>query len=115
MLLLGLAREARHRLKAGSEAARGLLFRDIAQLLWALGTLQADKFRIADDLVYLVKVLSEHLRLASQSPFTRGRILRPWSCADLVQVALSLAHARMDELPLLRALYEESNYRLMVV
>jgi hypothetical protein len=28
-------------------------------------------------------------------------------------VALSLGHARIDELPLLRALYEESNYRLM--
>jgi hypothetical protein len=115
MLLLGLDREARHRLKVGSEATQGLLFRDIAQLLWALGTLQADNFRIADDLVYLVEALSEHLRLASRSPFTRGCILRPWSCADLVQVALSLAHARIDELPLLRALYKESNYRLMDV
>jgi hypothetical protein len=112
MLLLGLSREARHRLKVGGEATRGLLIRDIAQLLWALGTLQADNFRLADDLVYLVEALSEHLRLASRNPFGRGRILRPWTCADLVQVALSLAHARIDELPLLRALYEESNYRL---
>jgi hypothetical protein len=51
MLLLGLAEEARRRLKDGGESSQGLLIRDIAQLVWALGTLQADNFRLADDLV----------------------------------------------------------------
>ena len=114
MLLLGLAREARYRLKAGGDLNHGVKFRDIAQLLWALGTLQADNFRLANDLVYLVEALSDHLRLDTRgTSFNRGRPLRRWSCADLVQVAMSLAHARIDESNLLRAVYEESNYRLI--
>ena len=114
MLLFGIAREARHRLIAGGKAMQDFLVRDIAQLLWALGTLQADNFRLADDLVALVEALSEYLRLGERSPsFERGRPLARWSCADLVQVALSLAHARIDELPLLRTIYEESHHRLL--
>jgi hypothetical protein len=110
-LLLGLAREASHRLRQGDKA---VLTRDIAQLVWALGTLQSDNFRLADDLVYLVEALTGYLRLSGKSAsFGRGRPLRRWSCPDLVQTALSLAHARIDELPLLRAVYEESSYRLM--
>ena len=114
MLLLGLAREACRRLSAGGEATRGLQTRDVAQLVWSLGTLQADNFRLANDLVYLVEALSQYLRLGGKSAsFSRGRPLRRWSCPDLVQVAISLAHARIDELPLLRAVYQESTYRLV--
>jgi hypothetical protein len=113
-LLIELSQEAAHRLKAGGGATKSLQTRDIAQLVWAMGTLQADNFRLADDLVELVEALSGFLRLAGKSAaFGRGRVLRRWSCPDLVQVAISLAHARIDELPLLRAVYEESTYRLM--
>jgi RAP domain len=113
-LLIELSQEAGHRLKVGGGATKNLQTRDIAQLVWAMGTLQADNFRLADDLVELVEALSGFLRLAGKSAaFGRGRVLRRWSCPDLVQVAISLAHARIDELPLLRAVYEESNYRLM--
>ena len=114
MLLLGLAREAGHRLRSGGDATKKILTRDIAQILWSLGTLQADNFRLAEDLVYFVEALTGYLRLGCRSAsFGRGRPLRRWSCPDLVQTALSLAHARIDELPLLRAVYEECNYRLM--
>lgn len=114
MLLQGLAREASYRLEVGGDAMKDFLIRDIAQLLWALGTLQADNFRLAGDLVDLVEVLSNYLRLGEKGPsFGRGRRLLRWSCADLVQVALSLAHARIDELNLLRAIYEESHHRLL--
>jgi hypothetical protein len=110
-LLLGLAREASHRLREGGKS---VLTRDIAQLVWAMGTLQSDNFRLADDLVYLVEALTGYLRITGKSAsFGRGRPLRRWSCPDLVQTALSLAHARIDELPLLRAVYEESSHRLM--
>lgn len=115
-LLVYLAREARRRLMIGESETRHLKTRDLAQLLWALGTLQSDNFRLADDLVYLVEDISnEYLRLDSRRK-SFGRTVRPlrrWSCADLVQVALSLAHARIDELPFLRAIYEENSYRLM--
>ena len=43
----------------------------------------------------------------------QGRPLRRWSCADLVQSAVALAHARIDERLLLKSVYEESVYRLM--
>jgi len=113
-LLQDLAKEARRRLSVGGIAMKGFLIRDIAQLLWALGTLQADNFRLADDLVDLVESLSDYLRLSDRAPsFGRGRPLARWSCADLVQVALSLAHARIDELPLLRAIFDESHHRLL--
>lgn len=48
-----------------------------------------------------------------RSRFAQGRPLRRWSCADLVQTAVALAHARIDENLLLRAIYEEGNHRLM--
>jgi len=84
-------------------------------LIWALGTLQADNFRLADDLVVLVADMSDkYLNLNSRrSSFSRSvRPLKTWSCADLVQVTHALAHARIDEQPLLKAIYEENNYRL---
>eukprot|EP00980_Cylindrotheca_fusiformis_P007034 scaffold1475_cov111-Cylindrotheca_fusiformis.AAC.13 len=116
MLLLNLAREARRRLRIGGSLLDDLQTRDLAQLLWSLGTLQADNFRLADGLVFLVEdVTNEYLRLdARRTSFGRSvRPLRRWSCADLVQVVLSLAHARIDEIPLLKVIYEESSYRLM--
>ena len=114
-LLLGISREAARRLRSNERHGQQMLTRDIAQLIWALGTLQADNFRLADDLVYLVGALTNSLRLKQSnggSTFGRSRPLRRWSCPDLVQVALSLSHARIDELPLLGAIYEESTHRL---
>jgi RAP domain len=37
---------------------------------------------------------------------------KSWSCTDIVQVVLSLAHARLDEMPLLVTLYTEALSRL---
>eukprot|EP00534_Pseudo-nitzschia_fraudulenta_P011880 CAMPEP_0201219222 /NCGR_PEP_ID=MMETSP0851-20130426/190970_1 /ASSEMBLY_ACC=CAM_ASM_000631 /TAXON_ID=183588 /ORGANISM="Pseudo-nitzschia fraudulenta, Strain WWA7" /LENGTH=928 /DNA_ID=CAMNT_0047508911 /DNA_START=146 /DNA_END=2932 /DNA_ORIENTATION=+ len=120
MLLKNVAFEASKRLAEDGTIANNsnyqqFLVRDITQLLWSLGTLQADNFRLADDLVLLVESLTSNLRLGTKtrSSFAQGRPLRRWSCADLVQTAVALAHARIDENLLLRAIYEEGNYRLM--
>ena len=119
MLLKTIAREAFDRLKDGAIANnsnyQNFLVRDVTQLLWSLGTLQSDNFRLADDLVLLVESLTSNLRLGEKtgSRFAKGRPLRSWSCADLVQTSVALAHARIDENLLLRAIYEEGNYRLM--
>lgn len=116
VLLQNLAREACKRLSFRERSKETFLVRDIAQLLWALGTSQADNFRIADDMVLLVEALTDYLGAGVQAPtFARGRQLARWSCADLVQVALSLAHARIDELSLLRAIYAESHHRLLEI
>jgi hypothetical protein len=122
LLLKSLAEEASNRLKDDGTIAnnnnknnQNFLVRDISQLLWTLGTLQADNFRLGDGLVLLVESLSANLRLGTKtgSRFVQGRPLRSWSCADLVQTAVALAHARIDEKLLLTALYEEGTYRLM--
>ena len=111
MLLRALAREASWRLREGGPETRGMLSRDISQLIWALGTLQQDNFRLAHDLVTLVDDFSEHSGSddiqQTSSPF------RDWSCPDIVQMILSLAHARIDEAGLLHALFEEAHLRLL--
>jgi len=118
-LLKAVALEASNRLKDGIIANNSnhqhFLVRDVTQLLWALGTLQADNYKLADDLVLLVESLTANLRLGTitRSRFAQGRPLRRWSCADLVQTSVALAHARIDEKLLLEAVFEEGNYRLM--
>ena len=82
------------------------LSRDIAQIIWSLGVLQADDYRIADPLVRFVEAFAATMR---------PRVFRSWSCADLVQVALSLAHARLDETALMTALYAEASERLLLL
>lgn len=118
-LLKAIAHEVADRLKDGTVANNNnyqhFLVRDVTQILWSLGTLQSDNFRLADDLVLLVESLTSNLRLGVKtgSSFAQGRPLRRWSCADLVQTAVAMAHARIDENLLLRAIYEEGNHRLM--
>jgi hypothetical protein len=104
-LMLEVAHEATRRLGDSTEE-RGLS-RDVAQIIWALGTLQADNFRLAEGLIEFVGAIGEEwLDMSKERPFG------DWSCPDLVQVALSLAHARLDDLPLLRELYAEARERL---
>ena len=119
-LLKNVAQEASKRLQEDGTIAnngnyQSFLVRDITQLLWSLGTLQSDNFRLADDLVLLVESLTTNLGLGTKkgSSFARGRPLQRWSCADLVQTAVALAHARIDEKDLLLAIYSEGIHRLM--
>eukprot|EP00529_Nitzschia_sp_RCC80_P003478 CAMPEP_0113514116 /NCGR_PEP_ID=MMETSP0014_2-20120614/40231_1 /TAXON_ID=2857 /ORGANISM="Nitzschia sp." /LENGTH=1125 /DNA_ID=CAMNT_0000410579 /DNA_START=159 /DNA_END=3532 /DNA_ORIENTATION=+ /assembly_acc=CAM_ASM_000159 len=92
-----------------------LLVRDVAQIIWSLGTLQSDNFRIADGLLDVVDSLIENLQIGKEigTSFRKGRPLQHWCCADLVQVTIALAHARIDETLLLQSLYEEGIHRLM--
>lgn len=104
-LMLQIAYEATRRLrrKIGSKP----LSRDIAQLIWSLGTLQADNFRLADGLIEFIDAVNSDFINA-----TKDRPFRDWSCADIVQVALSLAHTRLDDFFLLENLYREARTRL---
>jgi hypothetical protein len=110
-LLFGIAHEASRRLKDNGAEAKQALSRDIAQIVWSLGVLQADNYQVADGLIELVDAVSSFTQVREASG-TDGRPLRHWSCADIVQTVLSLAHARIDDLPLLRALYNEALARL---
>lgn len=84
--------------------------RDLAQIIWSLGILQADNFRLADSLSAVVRSVQDFTKLDHNT--NASRPLKRWSGADLVQVAPSLAHARLDELPFLRAIYHEVLERL---
>ena len=105
----GLAHEATHRLRQSEQT---VLPRDVAQLVWAIGTLQSDNFRLADDLQELIHAIASHWNIG-ESTTGNDRPLRQWSCPDLVQLAISLAHGRIDHLPVLHTVYEEAHRRLM--
>ena len=104
-LLSNIASETVRRLRRWRDLPAS---RDIAQLIWSLGIAQSDNFRLADSLIQVVEALRDEWILNGHSQ----RPLVDWSCADLVQVSLSLAHARLDEQELLQALYQESLRRL---
>lgn len=110
--------------------------RDLSQLIWSLGIAQSDNFRLVDSLIHVVqhmwrreqqqqKKKKKRRQIFSKSgggggvgdgltktTITSSRLFEDWSCADLVQVASALAHARLDEQNVLRALFEESIRRL---
>jgi hypothetical protein len=111
ILLLGIAREAARRLNENGTEAKQALSRDIAQIVWSLGILQADNYQVAEGLVELVEAVSSFTQIRDLYG-SNGQPLKHWSCADIVQTVLSLAHARIDDLPLLRALYNEALERL---
>lgn len=105
-LLEAIASESSRRLNENGIDARQALSRDIAQIVWSLGTLQTDNFRLGDSLTQFVDAVAVY------TPCWGANELRKWSCADIVQVVLSLAHARLDESPILHGLYTEALRRL---
>lgn len=109
-LLLAIAEESANRLEQGGSHSQQVLSRDLSQIVWSLGVLQVDNFRLADGLVRVVDAVVEWTGVATTG--VRLRSFRTWSCADIVQFVLSLAHARIDEGQLLRHLYEEAAWRL---
>lgn len=109
-LLLAIANEAAFRLRRGIDHAGQPLSRDIAQVVWSFGSLQSDNFRLADGLTNVVDALVVYMQL--ETVVFPDRPFQDWSAADIVQVAHALAHARLDELVLLEALYEEAECRL---
>lgn len=107
-----LAQEATHRLHESKHTVKS---RDVAQVVWAIGTLQSDNFRLANDLAELVNAIASHWEireLTTEKASSNRRPFLSWSCPDLVQLAISLAHGRIDHLPLLRAVYKEALRRL---
>lgn len=99
---------------------RRILARDVAEIAWALGALQSDNFRLGDSLVELVKAISCHWLgnghsdsngLLGEKP-GNGRPFQHWTCPDLVQLAVALAHGRIDDTALLQALYNEAHLKL---
>lgn len=99
--MIELALEATRRLR--NDRQQKPLSRDVAQIVWALGVLQADVFRLAESLVHFIEAIGQ-----DWSNVPGERPLQYWSCPDLVQIALSMAHARIDDRSMLREVYTEA-------
>ena len=106
-LLTMISNEASRRLRESGPETEIPLSRDIAQLIWSIGTLQSDNYRLGECHVQLVDTVAEYYASnKGENPF------RDWSCTDIVQVVLSLAHSRLLILPMLQSLYSEAESRL---
>jgi len=108
-------RKTKGKLKA--EGRRSLLTtflpRDISQLVWSIGTLQSDNFRLCDDLASVIDALAlYYLGDSSTELKPSSGILQSWSNTDLVQLGVSLGHGRIDHQPLLITLFQEATRRL---
>lgn len=107
-LLISIAKETTWRLRLVQDKNSGnFLPRDIAQVVWSVGILQSDNFRLGDDLVALIDTIANRMLVEGNR-----ESFQKWSNADLVQLAVSMAHARIDHQELLKAVYEESLRRV---
>ena len=109
-LLNKIGREATRRLTETTRngATNMALSRDIAQIIWSLGVLQADNFRLGDVLVDFVTAVANTARSGNLIE------LKHWTCPDIGQVVLALAHARIDDPFLIDSLYTEACRRFDV-
>jgi RAP domain len=97
-----ISAEAIRRLTANRATSKVALSRDVSQIIWSLGVLQADNFRLGDGLVDFVIAVSNKSRNDGVCPCAS------WSCTDIGQVVLSLAHARIDDRFLLETMFAEA-------
>jgi RAP domain len=102
VLLKAVAAEAARRLNDNDDKAKQALSRDIAQIIWSIGVLQSDNFRLGDGLLDFVCAVSKRAYAEGENVFLE------WSCPDIVQVMLSLAHARIDDPFLIKSLFKEA-------
>ena len=85
------------------------LSRDISILAWSLGVMQADNFRLGEsfeEYIYAVsKAITEKSWKTHEYSFSNFSF---WSSSDLVQLASSLAHGRVDDISLLEKVFVEA-------
>lgn len=109
--LLTAAREATRRLTENGPEAKQALSRDISQIIYSLGTLLPDNFRLEAGFIPFVKAVSQYARVNTVGE-NGARPFLHWSCVDIAQTILSLAHSRVDELYLLENLCREASFRM---
>lgn len=102
-LILNLANLAISRLENSQQSSEKVLPRDIAEIAWALGTLQSDCHNLSDALEKFVAIVNDNVIDKSLD-----RPLQEWKSADCVQMAIALGHARLDQRNLLQEIYREA-------
>ncbi len=109
-LLSQIANEAMLRLeKQNADKGNTPTPRDVSEIAWALGISQTDNHVLTDVLDQYISVISsKYVNVDDNRP------LKEWTSADCVQLALALAHGRLDDRILLKHLYNEANYSLSI-
>ena len=107
-LVSQMTRQAIDRLeKMENDANLAPLSRDVSEIAWSLGVLQTDNFVFSDVMEEFVEVVS-----AKFINHEKDRPLQDWSTADCVQLAVAMAHGRIDDQILLEYIYNEAMYSL---
>ncbi len=105
-LILNLANEAIARIEretlSGVEDSK-ILPRDLSEIAWALGVMQSDNYYLADSLENFVDAVADNIASRGQA-----RPLANWMSADCLQMAVALAHGRLDRQILLEQIYMEA-------
>ena len=99
-----LSQEATSRLKRTYDSnteRESIQPRDISQIAWALGILQADNHHLSDILYTFLDAIEEAIHSNAIS-------IETWKSPDLVQVAVAMAHGRIDKPVLLKAIFSEA-------
>ena len=107
-LLAGEATRRIRRHRGDGGRAREILPRDAVQVAWALGTMDLDNVSMGDALARLVDAVNGHWIKGCEGQ----RPLAWWTHANLVQMATTLAHSRLDSRLVLLAVYGVSLRRL---
>ena len=107
-LMSQLANEAMKRIKnIHANADDRPTPRDVSEIAWALGVSQTDNHVLDDVLDEYISILSStYLKLDQIRP------LKDWSPADCVQLAVAMAHGRLDDQELLKTIYYEATNSL---
>lgn len=78
--------------------------RDFTEIAWSLGVIQNDNYLLSDNLDAFVKEILNY----QMSKEDNLLMLKDWKSADCVQMAICLAHGRLDEQNLLTAIYTKA-------
>jgi hypothetical protein len=81
----------------------GILPRDLTEIAWSLGVMQSDNHFLSNELESLIQAIVS----SRTSKDGTGVSLDGWTGADCVQMAIALAHGRIDQQNLLIALYSK--------
>jgi hypothetical protein len=77
--------------------------RDLALVAWALGVMQCNNIHLTTSLFHFIQSLSDYLF----SMRSDDSIFQGWKSADIVQLAVGLAHGRLDRKELLEPMFIE--------
>ena len=79
--------------------------RDLSLLSWSLGVMQVDNFRLGKPFEEFINALSKYI-------IQNNAALDSWDSKDLVQLTSALGHGRVDDAPLLEAIYKKAQVML---